>query len=177
MKRLVASSTSSSNSGSALPANLDPCGYLTNTSWLQNTVQISQLARLNCSLTSLHEVMPQWLHAMATSRSKVLLFSPHMETLITTSGRSGLVRSGPVRSGFSPRPDSFPTPHTLNEPTLLGTPSPLPTHSMSLACWRDSLPPPHTLNDLTLLGTPSFLPTHSMSLPCWGLPPTSPHTQ
>ena len=32
-------------------------------SWLQNTVQPSQLARLNCSLTSLHEAMPQWLLA------------------------------------------------------------------------------------------------------------------
>ena len=40
-----------------LPADLDPRGYLANASWLQNTVQPSQLVRLNCSLTSLQEAM------------------------------------------------------------------------------------------------------------------------
>ena len=40
--------------------SLDPLGYLANASWLQNTVQISQIVRLNCSQTSLHEAVQQW---------------------------------------------------------------------------------------------------------------------
>ena len=66
----ITSYKSSSNSGSALPADLDPRGYLANASWLQNTVQISQLARLNRSLTSLHEAVLHWLlHDPNTFRS------------------------------------------------------------------------------------------------------------
>ena len=69
-----------------VPADLDPRGYLANASWLQNSVQISQLARLNCS------DFPARGNAAMATRNGYFTIQVNVETLITTS-----VRSGPVR--------------------------------------------------------------------------------
>ena len=86
----------SSQVGSLLSADWEPCVYHTNVSWLQITVQLCQCVRLKCSLTSLHV-------AVATSRSTALDFlNLHAETLITNTTTS------PVWSEFSSRVGGFP---------------------------------------------------------------------